>query len=369
MSLPLDNQGDLFGLILQIVWLGLFVFMMFYSQRIQMWNMLREVQNSLITFKIMKDEGRKISISAMKEIGKPEDDPTSRIDAFLEYVTIPPVDLDPAGIVWKLEHVIDMQDKRFKDEVKAMAPNAEENQIFNLEMMLGASLVLNLIFKVVRHFYLLGKKTMNLYVVMQVQMALPLLLRQAEAYVSALRAIPMGHPIGDGIGALVAANMMYGHKIEEIAQDTVMTKISIEERTAYVLKAKGPGANVGKPGEAIKKIIEKTKGKIATVIMIDAQQRLEGEESGYVAGGVGAAIGGPGVEKYKIDEAILKSKIPINAILIKVGNEDVISTMKKEIAESAENAINRVKNLIVERTKPGDTIIIAGIGNTVGIGQ
>jgi hypothetical protein len=334
-----------------------------------MWNMLREVQNSLHTFRIMKDEGRKISISTMKEIGKSDDDPTSKIDAFLEYVTIPPVDLDPAGIVWKLEHVIDMQDKRYKDEVKAMAPNATENQIFNLEMMLGASLVLNLIYKVVRHFYLLGKKTMNLYVIMQVQMALPLLLRQAEAYVSALKAIPMGHPIGDGIGALVAAKMMYGHDKEEIAQDTIVTKIPIKERIAYILKATGPGANVGKPGEAIKRIIEKTEGKISMVIMIDAQQRLEGEESGYVAGGVGAAIGGPGVEKYKIDEAILKSKIPVNSVLVKVGNEDVISTMKKEIAESAESAISRVKKLIVERTKPGDTIIIAGIGNTVGIGQ
>ena len=32
-------------------------------------------------------------------------------------------------------------------------------------------------------------------------------------------------------------------------------------------------------------------------------------------------------------------------------------------------AIDRIKRLILERTKEGDTVIIAGIGNTIGIGQ
>jgi hypothetical protein len=31
--------------------------------------------------------------------------------------------------------------------------------------------------------------------------------------------------------------------------------------------------------------------------------------------------------------------------------------------------IERIKRLVIERTKPGDTIIVAGIGNTIGIGQ
>ena len=43
--------------------------------------------------------------------------------------------------------------------------------------------------------------------------------------------------------------------------------------------------------------------------------------------------------------------------------------MRKEIFEATEDAINRIKRLIKERTKEGDTVIIAGIGNTIGIGQ
>ena len=34
--------------------------------------------------------------------------------------------------------------------------------------------------------------------------------------------------------------------------------------------------------------------------MVDAGLKLEGEDSGYVVDGVGAAIGGVGVEKFKI---------------------------------------------------------------------
>ncbi|UCG45517.1 MAG: DUF1512 family protein, partial [Candidatus Bathyarchaeota archaeon] len=138
---------------------------------------------------------------------------------------------------------------------------------------------------------------------------------------------------------------------------------------AYVLKAKGPGGNVGKPGDAMKQIIEENNGKISTIIAVDAAQKLEGEKPGEVAEGVGVAIGGPGVEQYKVEEAILKHKIPINAVVIKEDIGDAVSPMRKEVFEAAEVAIDRIKRLILERTKKGESLIIAGIGNTIGIGQ
>ena len=126
---------------------------------------------------------------------------------------------------------------------------------------------------------------------------------------------------------------------------------------------------MGKPGEGISQIIKEKKGKIATVIMIDAALKLEGEKPGEVAEGIGAAIGGPGVEQFKIEEAIVKHKIPLNAIIVKQDLGDAVSPMRKEIFEAAEPVIERIKRLILERTKKGDIVIIAGIGNTIGIGQ
>ena len=361
--------NDVIGWIVQIIFLGFFVVFMFYGQRFQMMVMLREVETHLRRLKLIRDDGRKKALETIKEIGKPVGDPTERIDQFLEYIAIAPQSMDPSGIVWKLEHVLDVRDVRFKDEVKLMAPEANDAQLNNLENTLEAAMALNMIYKVIRHFYLLGKKTLSLYIIMQIQMVLPLIMKQAEAYAQALRAFSVGQPIGDGAGALVAAKLMQGHKIREIAKDVVAAKVPIDGRTAYVLKAKGPGGNVGKPGEGIRKLIEEKKGKISTIIMIDAALKLEGEKLGEVAEGVGAAIGGPGVEQFKIEDAILKNKIPVNAIIVKQDIGDAVSPMRKEIFDAADPVITRIKRLILERTKKGDNVIIAGIGNTIGIGQ
>ena len=364
MQFPSDIQT-----ILSFVFYLVFILFIFYGQRIQMYVMLREVEGSLYRLKFIKDEGRKIAIETIKEIGKPQTDPTTKIDRFLEYFTIAPQNLDPAGIVWKLEHILDTRDTRLKDEVKLMAPAADETQTNNLENTLEAAMALNYIYKVIRHFYLLGKKTLSLYVIMQLQMILPLIMREAEAYASALKAFAFGQPIGDGAGAWVAAKLMHGNEIRKIAKDCVATTTQIEGRTTYIIKAEGPGGNVGKPGDAVKTIIDENEGKIAMVIMIDAAMKLEGEEVGEVAEGVGAAIGGPGVDQFKIEESLLQYHIPVNAVIIREDVGDAVSPMRKEVADSVDKAIERVRQLILDRTKEGDKVIIAGIGNTIGIGQ
>jgi hypothetical protein len=355
--------------VLNLLFYGVFIIFIFYGQRIQMYVMLREVEGSLYKLKYIKDEGRKITIETIKEIGKPQTDPTTRVDRFIEYFMISPQNLDPAGIVWKLEHILDMRDVRLKDEVKLMAPSADETQTNNLENTLEAAMALNYIYKVIRHFYLLGKKTYSLYIIMQIQMLLPLIMREAEAYASALKAFSYGQPIGDGAGALVAGKLMHGHEIRKIQKDCVVATVPMEGRTAYVIKAEGPGGNVGKPGDAIKTVIDENEGKISTIIMIDALGKLEGEEVGEVAEGVGAAIGGPGVDQFKIEESMLKYHIPINAVVIKEEIGDAISPMRKEISDAVDKAIERVKQVLLDRTKEGDKVIIAGIGNSIGIGQ
>lgn len=373
MLMPQVNQlgGDnnIIGWILQIVWILFFVVFMFYSQRIQLYVWLREIEGSLSRLKLLRDEGRKIAIQTIKEIGKSESDPTARVDQFLEYFALPPQNMDPAGIVWKLEHLLHVMDERFKDEVKIIAPAADEAQTRNLENTLEVALDLNYFYKVVRHFYILGKKTTSLYVIMQLQMVLPLIMRIAEAYGSGLKAFTLGQPIGDGAGALVAAKLMQGYEKRKIPKDCVVATVPFEGRTAYVIKAEGPGGNVGKPGDAIKQIIEENEGKITNIIMIDAGEKFEGEEPGEVAEGVGAIIGGPGVDQFKIEETTLKHKIPVNAIKIKEDVGDSISPMRKEIFDAVSFAIDRIKRVVRERSKEGDAIIIAGIGNTIGIGQ
>jgi hypothetical protein len=361
--------GDVVTQILSILFYVVFIVFLFYGQRIQMYVMIREVEGSLHKLKYMRDEGRKTAIETIKEIGKPQADPSDRVDRYLEYFTISPQSMDPSGVVWKLDHILDVRDTRMKDEVKLMAPATDETQVDNLENTLEAAMALNYIYKVVRHFYIQGKKTLSLYTIMQLQMILPLVMKEAEAYANALKAFADGQPIGDGAGALLAARLMHGYEIRKLAKDCVVATVPVEGRTAFIVKAEGPGGNVGKPGDAVKAVIDENEGKIASVIMIDAGLKLEGEAVGEVSEGIGAAIGGPGVDQFKIEESIAQYHIPIHAVIVKEDIGDAVSPMRKEISDAIDKAIERVKGVILERTKEGDKIIIVGVGNTIGIGQ
>ena len=105
------------------------------------------------------------------------------------------------------------------------------------------------------------------------------------------------------------------------------------------------------------------------IVMVDAAVKFEGEKTGDVSEGIGAAIGGIGTERFKIEEEASKYKIPVYAVIVKQSIQEAIMPMKKDIAEATDNVITRIKSLLQERTKEAETIIIAGIGNTIGIGQ
>ena len=80
--------GDIISQIIYAASIMLFVVFMLYRQRIQMYVMIREVEASLYKLKFIKEEGRKIAIETIKEIGKPQTDPIPRVDRYLEYFTI-----------------------------------------------------------------------------------------------------------------------------------------------------------------------------------------------------------------------------------------------------------------------------------------
>ncbi len=370
-KLSLIPGSDSITQVLSLLTYVFFIVLIFYGQRIQMYVMIREVENSLHKLKVIKEEGRKTAIDAIKEIGKPTSDPSARVDRYLEYFTIGPQNMDPSGIVNKLDHILDMRDERLKEEVKLMAPQAagDDVQVYNLENTLEAAMALNFIYKVVRHYYIQGKKTLSLYVIMQLQMILPMVMKEAEAYSSALKAFAYGQPIGDGVGPLIASKLMHGYEVRKVHKDCVVATVPFEGRTALVLKAEGPGGNVGKPGDAIEAVIEEQQGKFGMVIMIDAGLKLEGELVGEVSEGIGAAIGGPGVDAFKIEEKVTKYKLPLYAVIVKEDVGDAVSPMRKEINDAVDKVIERVRDVVKERTKEGDTVLIVGVGNSIGVGQ
>jgi hypothetical protein len=346
-----------------------FIFFVFFGQKIQVRLMLLEIDGTLKKLEFMKSDAKGLLFKTVREVGKPAVDPTGTLNRLLEQFLISPVDMDPAGIVYKFDHLLDVRDTKFKDDVKSIAPAAEDAQVNNLENLVEGALALNTIYRIVRHFYLLGKKTSSFYIILQLQMILPLVMQEAEALVGACKAFSQGQPIGDGVGPLIVSKLMREKEKRKVEKDMVVAETLIEGRKVFLMKAEGPGGNVGKPGDAIRKLVEEQEGKISMIVMIDAALKFEGEETGEISEGVGAAIGGIGTERFKIEEEAQKFKIPVYAMIVKESIQEAILPMKKSIAESTDKTLARIKNLILERSKEGDAIIVAGIGNTIGVGQ
>ncbi len=367
---------DPIQLIISLLWFLLIFISMFYGQKLQAWKASKEIQAALEKLKKWNDECKEILITNFKEFAdkkKTQKDLMFQLEDFLTFITISPVSLDPYGIIPKFDHIVDVRDNRFKEEVELLAPNADIVKRSNLENLVEVTMAIDFIYRLIRHYLILGKKSKSMILLLQISYQLGLIMTMAKAYYQAAKAFSEGSPIGDGLGPLVAASFIRAVSNDDISaneveRDTIVQELEFEERTIYIVRAKGPGGTVGKPGKAIKNLIEQYGDSISRIIMIDAGLKLSGDKTGSMAVGVGAAIGGIGIEKHYIEESTTGKTIPIDALICKQSLEDAITTMKRPITQSVPKFVEKIKMAIRKRTQKGSKIIIAGIGNTIGIG-
>ncbi len=373
-----QQQTDPLALILNLLFFLLIFVSMFYGQKIQGWRAAKEIELGLEKLKKWNDECKEILLTKFKKYSDKklmEKDLAIKIENLMSFVTIGPVGLDPYGIIPKFDHIVNLRDNRFEEEVHVLAPNAGTIESHNLENLVEAAMAINFIYRLIRHYLILGKKSKSLILLMQIAMQLGLIMGMAKAFYYATKAFSEGSPIGDALGPMVVAkfireisNENKNINAEEIERDTIIQEVSFEERTIFVVRAKGPGGTVGKPGKAIKKLVDQHGDSISRIIMIDAGLKLTGDKTGSIAIGVGAAIGGIGIEKSYIEDSSTKNTIPIDALICRQSLENAITTMTRSISQSVPKFVEKIKMAIRKRTEKGTKVIVAGIGNTIGIG-
>ena len=371
------NTNDPLSYIFQIAFLTFLVISMLYGTKIQAYRSLKAIEVSLQKLEKWNLKVKNILVKKIQKLSQGTKTPKeieTMLDEFMGFVEIMPTSLDPAGIVPKIDHLLDVRDERFKEETKALTPQATREQQLSLENLIEAGMAVDQIFRLIRHFFLLAKKTKSYILAMQVEMQLGLIMNLARAYKDAAKSFEEASPIGDGLGPMVAAyfirdvNKQAGVPAEELVQETTLQHVNFENREVLVVRARGPGGCVGKPGELIKQLVQQEGDNISRIFMIDAGLKMEGDKTGSIVVGVGAAIGGIGTEKYKIEAASTEKEIPIDAFICRESLEDAITTMKKTIAKAVPNIVNSIKESIRFRTPEGSKVILAGIGNTIGIG-
>lgn len=342
----------------------LFIILPLLQPRIYLAQALYRLEQSSTLLENLTKKGREIVLKKISK--KPSAELKNSLNSFLEFFVIQPVNLDPFGIIKKIEHLTILEEKKFKYFVKSIAPHLDEETRQNVLMGIAGALTLNQIKKIIRHLTELVRKTKNWQLGMIYTMQLPLIEKLAKALLQGTEAFTNSWPVGDSIGNLIGAHLIGDAKVKEIEEDTILAKKKINGKTVYVIKAKGPGGRLGMLGRAVEKIVKRE--KIAKIITIDAAAKLEGEKTGSVAEGVGVAIGGIGVDRAYIENIAAKRGIPLDSIIIKMSEEEAIQPMKLEILSSVSKVLALVEKNIKE-TKAKGKILIVGVGNSCGVGN
>jgi hypothetical protein len=327
---------------------------------------MRKIGGDLRKLEGMK-EGSKTRLR--EELGKyGSDEATIKgdVDRLMTSIMIEPVSMDPSGLVFKLDRILRTYENYFKARVASLTPKADKTTRQNLSNLVEVGMALDYLYRYVRHLYTSAKKDHDLFSVVMLQMNLPQLMDTADAYYSSMGSFSKGETIGDGLGPLVASKLIASNPVRLVEEETVYSEMTFDDRKVIVVRAEGPGGTVGRPGEAIEKLLQ-LYPDVSMVVTVDAALKLEGEKSGEIAEGIGAAIGGPGVDRYRIEEAATKNKVPMYALVVKMSEKEAITGMKDDIRNATEAVLSRIKKLLDEKTKPNATVLLAGIGNTIGI--
>jgi hypothetical protein len=342
-----------------------------FGNWIQVYWWKADIKSKLVVLNNMATSAKNKTLEFMNK--NKAKDPSKTLDRLIDFFAIDPVNIEPTDIINRLRHIINIRDTRFKQSFETSMPDANETARSIASTAAEISSALYFIYRYVQHILLSGEKTKNWYLIMYLSLMMPQIMQIANIYRKALDDFLEGVPVGDGAGALVALKISdFKSDWREVDEDTVATESEYKGRKILLVKAKGPGSTVGRPGEATEKIIRESLAKgerVSLLITVDAALKYEGEETGTVAEGVGAAIGDPGPEKIRFERIAAEYNIPLRAVIVKMGMDEAIMAMNKKILDGTDKAVDRIKLIIEEESKPGDTVVIAGIGNTAGVGQ
>ncbi|AOV95077.1 hypothetical protein AQV86_04095 [Nanohaloarchaea archaeon SG9] len=337
----------------------IFPALIIFGPRLMIWQVTKKLDSALLDLEAFHNDTKAMFLDKLN----PDADEAfnEKFRSMKNFQISEPTGLDPAGMVGRLENVLDASEDKFKRFVRRNADTEDEEKLANLNMAFKGVMGTQQIFKVMRHFKELVTKTGNFQLIGITQMMIPIYTELAEAQKGATRAFTDEAPIGDAIGPLVAAKLIE-QEPEEVADDIIHSEEQINDQTVHVLKSRGPGARLGKYGNAIDDLADEN--DLEAIITVDAASKFEGEETGTVNEGVGVMMGGPGVEKSKIEEAAVNQDVPLEGVVIKQSAPEASKPMKKEIYEAYKPAVEKVKEIA---EKFDGEVAVIGVGNTCGV--
>lgn len=353
--------------IMMLVWILPVILLVFYGQRIQLLVTSGEIRKNIKKLDQYGSHSLQEAISHAQSVSD-SGDIEYRVQQMVDYFTIPPVDMDPAGVVDKVRHVVRTREAVTRHQIDSIIPEGDYIARRRMQTLLEVAASLRLIYRIVNHLYLTAKKQKNYPLILPLQMMLPSVMEEAGALRDGTDAFRRGLPVGDAVGPIVVGMMMRTLDKRDIAFETVSAEDTLEGRHLVLVKARGPAPVVGRPEEALHTLLEE--GVVPNlIVMVDAALKMEGELSGTIHRGFGAAIGGTGTERFQIEEYAVQRGIPVLCVVVKQSVKESVNLMSRPIYDAISEASTQLRDTILESSKPSDTILVIGVGNTGGVIQ
>ncbi|MCK4550604.1 MAG: DUF1512 family protein, partial [Candidatus Aenigmarchaeota archaeon] len=114
----IGGDGGIMGTLTTIIF---FLFLIYYQKIL----MLQTVWKAEKDLKVLEEYDKKAEGYIFKKLGKNATKKTKdSVRNFMDFFVSGPVDLDPYGIIGKIEHVMNRSEKRFQYFVESIAPKA-----------------------------------------------------------------------------------------------------------------------------------------------------------------------------------------------------------------------------------------------------
>nr|MDO8079848.1 DUF1512 family protein [Candidatus Freyarchaeota archaeon] len=355
----MDGQGIL-AIVSFVIYFAFCIFC-FYQRDLMLYVELRKVRKRVKEVSGMIKETRSMVMSLFDD-KLTEEERVGGYDNVMDYFVIAPIETDPSGVMSRLEYLLNTGDETLGKLVEPLSPDGDSERVENLKQMFREAITLNRIYKMLRELYLSSKKSRSLETVMQSTMNLSMLIRDARIRFKAVKAYVDPQPIGSGIAPLVASNLIDASPFE-VKDGVVISERKYNGRDLIIIKPKGPGARMRNLGRVVETKIMEEK-KVAGVVVITAQVKLEGEKSAVITPATGVAfISEP--DKYRLEELASQRKIPLISIIVKMSEEEYHTKMSDEIHDTVPKIIEKFKDVIGQLGK--GKVIVVGSGNTMSI--
>ena len=133
--------------LMMLIWILPVIIFVFYGQRIQLMISSNEIKKDIGKLDEYTTSTKKYFLNYVKNNLTSKSDPSKKLDSFFDYFTIMPVDMDPNGIITKINHLIRSREDFIRLQINGMFSNLSSVELSKLQNLLEIVSTLQLFHK------------------------------------------------------------------------------------------------------------------------------------------------------------------------------------------------------------------------------